>query len=90
MTESGKGLERRLRLLWMVLFVAQSVLLALALMDIAQGDEDRYRHQHARLAVQAVLGMCLALGFLVRRSSLKLLAGLGVVAAIVASIWLWI
>lgn len=82
------ALDTRLRLLWTVLFVAQSVMLALALVDIARGEVDSYQNQHARLAVQTVLGLCLALGFLVRRSNLKLIAGIGASAAIVASIWL--
>ena len=80
--------ERSLRLLWAVLFVAQAFMLVWALVDIARGEQDSYPNQHARLVVQAFLGMCLAFGFLVRPASLKLVAGLGACAAIVASVWL--
>ena len=83
-------LLKRLRVLWMVLFVVQALLLIWALVDIANGERDTYHNQHARLVVQAILGMSLAFGFLVRPWSLKLLAALAVCAAIVASVWLMI
>ena len=88
MNGTAMASERSLRRLWTLLFVAQSFLLVWALVDIARGEQDSYHNQHARLVVQALLGMCLALGFLARRASLKLLAGLGACAAIVASVWL--
>ncbi len=83
MSETELPQSRRTRRIWGIVFVVQSVLLALALIALARGTPDTYLNQHARQAALAVCGLGLALLFLFRRPALQAIAMVGVIAAII-------
>jgi len=83
MTETEAPRARWATRVWGFLALAQAVLLALALIAMARGTPDAYLNQHARLAAGAAAGLCLALGYLLPRPALQVVAMVGTVAAIV-------
>lgn len=78
--------QRWLPRFWIAFVIVESVLLAIALLEIARGTPDAYLNQHKRHAASALMGIGMGLSFLLRRPALVICAMTLAAASVVWSI----